>query len=200
MGGMHAASFTDHYARSLSIIAVSGAETFYYLCRKPEKPAKTTRSNARLGLHISLLAEKLLQYLRAPAGQHSRGYFNAMVEPGMVQHLQHRPGCAGFRIRRSVDKACQAGVSHGPGTHGAGLDRNEHYAAYQAVIFQPCSRLPQSDNLGMGRRIVIAQVAVLTKPHHLFALHNHCTHRDLARGPGSLRLLQGKLHPGGVIT
>lgn len=52
-------------------------------------------------------------------------------------------------------------MNHGPRAHGAGLDGDKYFTAGQAMVAGPGCRLSQRDDLGMGRGIVVPQIAIL---------------------------------------
>ena len=54
-----------------------------------------------------------------------------------------------------------------PSAHGARLNGGKHHTATQAMIAQPGSSLAQRHDLGMGRRIVIQQIAIVPAANNL---------------------------------
>ena len=85
-----------------------------------------------------------------------------MVELGVVEDAEDRAAGAGLGVGCGVDQAADAGVEDGSGAHCAGLERDVEGAAFgEAIIFQRAGGCAESDDLGVGGGVVIAQDTVL---------------------------------------
>ncbi len=76
--------------------------------------------------------------------------------------MEHGPCSSGFRVTGAVYQARQASVNHSAGAHGARFNCNKDVASPQAVVSQPCGSLAQSDNLRVGRGIMVEQITVVS--------------------------------------
>ena len=80
----------------------------------------------------------------------------------MVEDAEDRSAGAGLGVGRGVDQAGDAGVEDGAGAHGAGLKGDVEGAAFgQAIVGERSGGVAESDDLGVGSGIVVAQNAVL---------------------------------------
>lgn len=61
----------------------------------------------------------------------------------------------------AVDDAGEAGVDTGPGTHRAGLDGNVERTTREVPVAERLPRPPDSDDLGMGRGVVVSFAQVV---------------------------------------
>ena len=86
----------------------------------------------------------------------------------MVEDAENGTAGAGLGIGCGVDQTADACVQDGSGTHGAGLERDvEGAALWQAIVGEGAGGVAQSDDLGVGGGVVIAQDTVLAAGNNL---------------------------------
>ena len=118
----------------------------------------------------------------------------------MVEHLQHRTSRTRLWITGAIHEARESRVHHGAGTHGAGLDGDEHLATHQPVIAKSSRCLAKRNDFRVAGRVVIEQVAIVGGGQNPAILDYQSANRHLA-GFGALSgLFQGQLHPGRVTA
>ena len=61
--------------------------------------------------------EKLLHYIRAPAGENASTDLNLMVETGVVQHAHHGVDSTSFGVVRTENQSPNARLHKRTGTH-----------------------------------------------------------------------------------
>jgi hypothetical protein len=62
-----------------------------------------------------------------------------------------------------------------------------------------CASLAQRDHLGVGRRIVVADVAIPASANDFFVAHYDCAHGNFSRLERASRGTQGFFHPEFVV-
>ena len=145
------------------------------------------------GLHTPGF-EKPLQQRRTWLGQHAALHFGLVVEPGFGQQIDHRAGCAGFRVGRAEHHAFEPGVQHGTNAHGAGLQGDIQHTLIEPVIAQCLGCGAQGHHFGVGARVVAADGRVTALPDHPPLVHHHRTYRHFTRRPGQTGLRQCQAH------
>src|SRR6267142_1983439 len=70
--------------------------------------------------------EKFAEQGRTLGLTYTGKYFDAMVEPGVCQHVIDGSGRAGLWIGRSKDQACNSSMNHRTRAHDAGFNRAIH--------------------------------------------------------------------------
>ena len=90
----------------------------------------------------------------------------------MVNDLYRRTGGSGFWITGAINQSGDAGMDQRSRAHGAGLNRGDHGAAHDPMVSQSSGRLAQGNDLSMGRRIIIQQVAIMAPAKNFTVLDN----------------------------
>ena len=104
-----------------------------------------------------------------------------MVELGVVEDAEDRAAGSGLGVGRGVDQAADAGVEDGAGTHGAGFEGDVEGAAFgQAIIIQGAGGVAESDDLGVGGGVVVAQNTVLAAGDDLAVVDDDGADGDFA--------------------
>jgi hypothetical protein len=67
------------------------------------------------------------------------------------------------------------------------------------MVTEGCTGLAQRDDLGVGRRIVVANIAVPSPANDFFVAHHHCTDGNFARFQSALSGAQSFFHPEFVV-
>ena len=80
-----------------------------------------------------------------------------VIQARMIQNFGDRARSAGLGIRGRVDQPVDAGVNHGAGAHGAGLQRDIEGNAVEAVVAQHGGGGAHGDDLGVSCRVLVAQ-------------------------------------------
>src|SRR5690606_14763311 len=111
-------------------------------------------------------------------------------ETAAVQHGA-APGIVG-----SPDHPADAGVADGARAHGARLQRDIESQVRKAIILQRRRRIAQSDDLGMGGRIMGCDGPVLPAPKHFAGVfvHDHGPDRHHASLSRRLRQIERHAH------
>src|SRR5919198_999376 len=86
-------------------------------------------------------------------------------------------------------------MDHGAGTHGTGLNCDEHLALWQAMITCFAGGMPQRNNLRMRGGIIVPQVPIAAAADDPVATDHHRTYRHFAGSNGAVRFAQGFFHP-----
>ncbi len=144
--------------------------------------------------NLASFAKKAAQELAALLRQHTGGHLHLVVEPGMIQHFEHRSGGTGFGIVRAVDEPCKARVDHGSGAHRARLQGDVQFTFEQAIVADGLSGSAHGDDLSMRSRIDIAEHAILAARHDGATDHRHRPNGDLPRMGGGLGLGERRTH------
>src|SRR5258708_1878711 len=94
-----------------------------------------------------------------------------MVQTGVIQHLNHRSDGARLRVVGTVNQAFEAGMDERACTHRARFNCSKQLAVFQAVVAESGTRFAQSDDLGVGGRIAIREIAVAAAADDLAAAY-----------------------------
>jgi hypothetical protein len=98
-------------------------------------------------------------------------------------------------VVRTINQSADSGMHHCSGTHGARLNRGIELAIAQAMVADRSSGLAECENLSMGGRIGISNVAIETSANDLSRTHDHCAHRNFSGVKRTLGGAQRLLHP-----
>ena len=81
------------------------------------------------------------------------------------------------------------------GAHSARLNCSKQGAVFQSVVTNIGTGFAQSDDLGVGRGIGAADVAVPSASYDPVFVNDYCAYRDFASFERALGAAQGFLHP-----
>src|SRR6266516_716271 len=95
------------------------------------------------------LREELAQQSPALLRKDSAHYLGAVVEPAVAQDVPERARRTRLRVGRPVNDAPDPGRYHGPGAHGARLERDHQRATIQMPGAESAPRRPDGDDFGM---------------------------------------------------
>ena len=98
-----------------------------------------------------------------------------IVEPA-IQALRGTADGTGAGLPRSENQCLHPRMHHGADTHGARLERYVERCTREPIIAHPPRRLPQRDDLGMGRRIRGRNYRVAALTDYLTLSHQHGAH------------------------
>ena len=101
---------------------------------------------------------------------------------------QHRPTRSRLRVTRRINQPRNSRMKNRPRTHRARLQRHVERAPFQPVVPQHPSRRPHRHDLGMSRRVAVAQNAVIALGDNRALVHNNRAYRHLAIALSNLRL------------
>src|SRR5258706_13613740 len=87
-----------------------------------------------LGRLAALALKELAQDRAALLAHHAGGDFDAVIQPRLVDHVQHRATGAGLGIRSAVDQAREPRQHDRPGAHRARPRRPEKGAGSQPAL------------------------------------------------------------------
>ena len=141
------------------------------------------------------LEKEARQLRRRLVGQYAADRFEPVIEPGSIpsQFLQLRRR-ANLRIGRPEDQSLDASVKRRPETHQTRLDRAIQRRSDQPVVFLSGRRVPQSQDLGVSRRVRQANRRVRTAADDLIIEDHDRADRYLAQSTRRCGLLQGEPH------
>jgi hypothetical protein len=154
---------------------------------------------------LTTVSKERLQHLCAAAGQHSAANLDLVVQLRMIQDLHHRMHGPGLGVVRTIYQGLHAGMHQGAGAHRAGLNGDKQRAPFEAMVTYGCTGFTQRDDLGVGRWVVVCNVAVPSSTYnpasacdlavaHVVAYYDR-THGDFPSLQRSLGAAQGFLHP-----
>ncbi len=129
------------------------------------------------------------------SSQHAATHFNFVIERGVVENMHGGMHGAGFGVLGAVYQCPDAGVNHGSGAHGAGLDGHEKIAVCQPVISDCRSGFTQSHDFCVSGGIGVSQVAVESAADDLTFMHYHGAYRYFSYIECSLTRAERLLHP-----
>jgi hypothetical protein len=143
------------------------------------------------GLLSSALEKKVGEHLTAFFGEEAGGDFDFVVELGVVHDGEDRAAGSGFGVGGSVDEATDAGVQDGSGAHGAGFEGGVESAVFEAVVGEGATGFAESDDLGVGGGVAVAEDSVLAAADDFIFVDYDCAYRDFAVGFGIGRFGDG---------
>ena len=85
------------------------------------------------------------------------------------------------------------------GAHHTGLERHDEGAVVEPPATEHAGRVPQGQQLGVGRRVLQALPLVVTSGDDQTVTHDHRTDGDVAVAQGRLGLGQRQLHGRGIV-
>ncbi len=88
--------------------------------------------------------------------KHPSNHFKTVVQTPVLRNFIQRPQSPGLGVSRPVDDLVQPDLDHGPGTHQTGFDGDQQGGSRKPIIIKKPSGLSQNQDLGMGRRIIVA--------------------------------------------
>src|SRR5215472_8887283 len=157
------------------------------------------QANARPPAQLTAVPKERLQYFCAAPRQNTSADFHLVVEPGVVQHLQHRMDRARFWVIRSVHQALNPRVHQCAGAHGAGFNCNKQLAPSQAVVAERGASLPQRDDLGVRSGIGVGDGPVPSASNDLAVSHDYGAHGNFPGIEGAPGGAQRLLHEDFVV-
>jgi hypothetical protein len=108
--------------------------------------------------------------------------FDLMVEAWIGKNFEARADGSAFGVVRTVYQTRDAGLNDRAGAHAAGLDGDVERCSCEAVISEGARGFAQDDDLGVRRRIAIADGAVCSARHdgavgvaHKYGAYRHFT-------------------------
>ena len=105
-----------------------------------------------------------------------------MVELGVIEDAEDAAAGSGFGVRGGIDQARDAGLEDGSGTHGAGLEGCVEGAVFEAIVVQCAASFTESNDLGVGGGVGVAEDTVLASADDSVFMDYDCAHRNLAVG------------------
>jgi hypothetical protein len=149
----------------------------------------TNRTNA-----LAARGKKGLQQRSRILGEKSWGDVDTVVEFARCQDFKAGAESSAFRIVGGIDKPRNACLNDGAGTHCARFERDVEGRVGKAIVAEQAGALADHDDLGVGRRIVIADGAVATARDEHFIVHQERANGSFASFRGSVRLVQRDAH------
>jgi hypothetical protein len=134
----------------------------------------------------------------AVGGEDAGGDFHLVVEAGVGEDFEAGVDRAAFGIVGAVDEARDAGLDDGAGTHAARLDSDVERGVGEAVVAEQVGGFAQSNDLGVGGGVAIADSAVARTGQELAVMYEHGSNGDFAGFGSRARFSQGFLHELGV--
>jgi hypothetical protein len=136
-----------------------------------------------------------LQQFGATACQDSAADFYFVIQLRVIQHLHYGLHRARFGIVRAVDQAPDPGVHQRSSAHRARFNCSKQVAVGQPMIPYGCARLAQGNDLGMGRRIALGDVAIPAAADDASLAHDYGSDGDFAGFECALRGAESFFHP-----
>ena len=118
-----------------------------------------------------------------------------MVQLRMIHDLHHRTHCPGLWVVRAIYQALNAGMHQRSGAHRARLNCNKQLAVFQAMVTDGCTGFAQRDDLGVGGRIGLGDVAVPSAADDLVVAYYDRADRNFPGFQRALGAAQGFFHP-----
>lgn len=113
----------------------------------------------------------------------------------MIHDLHHRAHGAGFGIIGAVNQALDASMYHCARAHRARFNCNKQNAVSQAMVTNGCTGLAKGDDLGVGRGVVIGDVAVPSTADDFAVADDYCANRNFSNLQRSLSATERFFHP-----
>src|SRR5437660_8189855 len=171
------------------------ADRFNRSRTSPENSSQLSVLGSQSNLPLASASKERLQQLCTSARQHATRHFHLMIEAGMVQHLHHGMNRSRFGAVSAVDQPLEPGMHHGPGTHRTRFNCNKEFAVSQAMVAYGGTGLAQGDNLCVGRRIRVDQVAVPALAYNFVVTDDDGPDWHLASIQRALGGAESFLHP-----
>jgi hypothetical protein len=158
----------------------------------PAQGGENQGPDAELG--STPLAEETPQQLGRLLGKSSLLHKHLVIQLRMVHDGQNRARRAGLGIAGSKDQPVKPRMDHGPGAHGAGLQRHIERAAVETIVADGMGSRAQGHELGVRRWIDIAQDTVLAACHDFPTPYDGRADRHFAGLGGQAGFSQCGLH------
>jgi hypothetical protein len=103
----------------------------------------------------------------------------------------------------TVHEAAEASMNRGSRAHGARLNCSKQFAVAEPVITEVLSGFAQRDDFGVGRGIVVGEIAIPSPTDYSPVADDHRSHGHFARVQGALGAAECLQHPefvGGVVS
>src|SRR5579871_6721592 len=113
----------------------------------------------------------------------------------MVQHRNNRMYGTRLGVIGAVDQPSQARMHQSAGAHRTRFNCSKQLTVSKTMVTDVCPGFAQGDDLSMGSRIGVFEVAVASAAHDLIVEHDYCAYRYLIRFKGALRTAQRFFHP-----
>ena len=124
--------------------------------------------------------KKVAEHGAALFGEEAGGYFDFVIQLGMVHDGEDAAAGSGLGVGGGVDEATDAGVEDGSGAHGTGFEGDVEGAVVEAVVAEVKASLAEGYDLGMGGGVVVAEDPVLAAGDDLVVVDDDCTHGNFA--------------------
>jgi hypothetical protein len=131
-------------------------------------------------------AEEVGEEGAALFGEEIGGDFDFVVELGVVHDGEDGAAGAGFGVGGGVDEAGYAGVENCSGAHGAGFQGGVEGAVFEAIVVEGAASFAESDDLGVGGGVGVAEDSVLTAADDFVFVDYDRAYGDFAVGFGGL--------------
>ena len=135
-------------------------------------------------LLLAAFAEKSCEEGAALFGEEVGGDFDFVVELGVVHNGEDAAAGSRLGVVGGVDKAGDARMEDGSGTHGAGFERDVEGAVCEAVVAKMKAGLAEGDDLGVGGGVTVSEDAVLAATDDLVSVDDDGAYGNLAVGFG----------------
>ncbi len=113
----------------------------------------------------------------------------------MIDDLKNRMDGTGFRVRRPIHEAAQAGMQRRTRAHGAWLDCSKEFAIAEPVVTEGESSLSEGYDFSVRGGVMIRQISIPSPSYDATGAHHDRAHRHLTSLQGALRASQGFFHP-----
>src|ERR1700731_4803499 len=159
------------------------SSTLRLLSRLPKRRplATLTKVSNQLAAFLATAFEKRLQQFGTAAGQHACADFRSVVQPGVIQHLQHRAACARFGIIRAINDAFHPRVYQRARAHRARLNCNKELAVSQTMITQVRGGLAKGNDFSVGGGIGVGDVTIPTSADNFSSEDDDSAYGNLVR-------------------
>jgi hypothetical protein len=136
-----------------------------------------------------------LQQFCAAASQNSAANLDPVVQLRMIQDLHHRMHRAGFRIVRTIHQTLNPGMHQRPSAHGARFNCSKEVAAFQAMVTNGSTGLPQRDDLGVRGWVHVRNVPVPSAANDAAIADDDRAHRYFSSFQRALGAAKRFFHP-----
>jgi hypothetical protein len=109
----------------------------------------------------------------------------------VIEHAEYAAAGSSLRVGSGVDEARDAGLEYGSGTHGAWLERCIEGAVFEAVVVECAAGFTESNDLGVGSGVGVAEDTVLASADDSVFVDYDCAYWNFAIGFGILGFSDG---------
>ncbi len=146
-------------------------------------------------LRVAPLGEEAAELNSGLLLEDTTDHLDAMVEAGVPQDVAHGTRGPGLRVPRREDDTIDPRLHDRTRTHRARLQGDHQRAAHQIPTVQPTPGITQSDDLGVGGRVVVAFALVPPLPDGAPSrVQDHGTDGNVTALPRLVRKEQGTPH------